>query len=89
MRGLLFILILVNSSRLFGQDFEILTSGDSVTIQASNIATNYSFDFGKSPLSFLTKFNPKVKTQTIENMHVENKVDTIYNLSIGADKFIY
>ena len=88
MRGQVIVLILISATRLLCQDVEIIASKDSLTIKSPNIATHLSFDFGKSPLNHLMKLNPKISIQTIENYHVENKVDTIFTLSIGKDKFV-
>jgi len=86
MRGLFIILFLTVTDRLFGQDIEIMTSGDTTTVRATNIANN-PFMFGDNPLSYLQKWNPILTIQTFNNRHVDNKVDTVFILTIGRDSF--
>jgi len=86
MRGLVFILFLTWTTRLFGQDIEITTTGDTTIVRATNIANN-PFMFGDNPLNYLQKWNPKKVSETFNNRHVDNKVDTVFTLTIGKDSF--
>lgn len=86
MRGFCIILLLTITARLFGQDFEVATKGDTVTVRAINI-TSDPFQFGDNPLSYLEKFNPGRTFEIFENNHVENKIDTTFTLTIGKDNF--
>jgi hypothetical protein len=86
MRGLFIILLLTCTTRLFGQEIEIITTGDSTIVRATNIASN-PFMFGDNPLISLLKLNPKMTIQTFNNRHVDNKVDTAFTLTIGNDSF--
>jgi len=86
MKGLGTILLLTITTRLLGQDFEVATTGDTLIIRAINI-TSDPFQFGDNPLSYLQKFNPKKTFETVDNIHVENKIDTIFSLTIGNDNF--
>ena len=85
MKGYCIILLLI-ATRLFSQDFEVVTKGDTMTVRAINI-TSDPFQFGDNPLSFLEKFNPRITFMTFENNHVENKIDTTFTLAIGKDNF--
>ena len=85
MKGYCIILLLI-TTRLFSQDFEVVTKGDTMTVRAINI-TSDPFQFGDNPLSFLEKFNPRITFMTFENNHVENKIDTTFTLAIGKDNF--
>ena len=53
MKGYCIILLLI-ATRLFSQDFEVVTKGDTMTVRAINI-TSDPFQFGDNPLSFLEK----------------------------------
>ena len=74
------------TTRLFSQDIEITTNGDTLTVRATNI-TNDPFQFGDDPLKYLEKLNPKKSIQTFNNRHVDNKVDTAFTLTLGNDNF--
>ncbi|HEY3386875.1 MAG TPA: hypothetical protein VGK46_10215 [Saprospiraceae bacterium] len=74
------------TTRLLSQDFEVLTTGDTLTIRALNI-TSDPFQFGDNPLRYLEKFNPESSFLAFENNHVENKIDTTFTLTIGKDNF--
>lgn len=82
----LFILFLLTVTRLQSQDFEIIASGDTLTIRESNVATD-PFGFGDNPLKHLQKGNPRKTFQTYPNRHVENKIDTVFTLTSGKDHF--
>jgi hypothetical protein len=86
MKGLFIIILLTASTRLLSQDFELTTSGDTVTIRALNI-TSDPFQFGSSPLRYLQKFNPDTSFETYKNTHDENNIDTVFTLTIGKDHF--
>jgi hypothetical protein len=86
MKTFCIILLLTITTRLFSQDFEVATKGDTLTIRAINI-TSDPFQFGDNPLRYLQKFNPRMTFVTFENNHVENKNDTTFTLIIGKDSF--
>lgn len=86
MWGLVIILLLTCTSRLFGQEIEIRTTGDSTIVKATDIASS-PFLFGGNPLSSLLKLNPNIAIQTFSNRHVDNKIDTAFTLTIGNDIF--
>ena len=86
MRGFCILILLTIATRLLSQDFELVTTGDTVTIRATNI-TNDPFRFGNNPLGYLQKFKPKSTYETYENNHVEGKIDTTFTLTIGKDNF--
>ncbi len=86
MKGFGIILLLTTTTRLLSQDFELKTTGDTLTLRATNI-TSDPFHFGDDPLSYLQRFNPKRTYETYENNHVENKIDTVFSLTVGKDNF--
>jgi hypothetical protein len=86
MRKFYIILLLTITTRLLSQDFKVATKGDTLTIRAINITTD-PFQFGDNPLSYLEKFDPRRTFETVENNHVENKIDTTFTLTIGKDNF--
>lgn len=86
MKNLFLLLLLAAASTLQGQDFEVITSGDTLTIRESNVATD-PFGFGNNPLIYLQKGNPEKTFKTYPNRHVENKIDTVFSLAYGKDRF--
>ena len=89
MKTLLQIILILGTVEVFGQAGEVLIKGDSLIIRDTNIATN-PFNFGKDPLTYLTtkvQPLPKKGMELYSNRHVDNKVDTAFNLEFGKDKF--
>lgn len=79
-------LLFLTSSQSLAQTFEIAHFTDSLIVQDADITLN-PFSFGDEPLIYLKKFNPTIKKELFENNHVDGKIDTIHNLTIGSDKF--
>ncbi len=60
---------------------------DTLTIVDSGLTTN-PFDLGKDPLKILTSIDiAKVDYQTYRNRHVDNQIDTSFQVIIKVDTF--
>jgi hypothetical protein len=86
MKKICIIILLALPARLLAQDFEVITSRDSVTIRAMNITVD-PFQFGENPLNYLQQFKPKQTYETYQNRHVDGKIDTAFTLTINDDTF--
>ncbi len=86
MKGFSIILFVIIATKLLGQDFQLAIQGDTLTIRVENI-TSDPFQFGTNPLSYLQKFNPAKTFRIYKNIHAENRIDTIFTLTVGKNTF--
>lgn len=86
MRALGLILLLTTTTRLYCQDAEIISKGDTAIIISFSITID-PFLFGDNSLEFLKMLDARVSKQTFQNRHVDNKIDTVFTFTIGKDKF--
>lgn len=86
MKKLLMTILLAVPTGLFGQDFQLAVSGDTLTIRETNITTD-PFGFGSNPMGYFKKLGAKRTFQTYKNIHVEDKIDTVFTFIYGQDSF--
>lgn len=79
--------LLLGPTAILAQEFHVSQAGDTLTISAYGL-TSDPFKFGASPIEHLMKLHPTtVRTKRVENVHVSNKVDTIFTLSFPSASF--
>lgn len=71
----------------FGQDYYIEVKSDTLIIKQTKITTYDPFQFGSNPKSTLEKLKFEKTFRTYENVHVENKIDTLFTFQRGGDLF--
>jgi hypothetical protein len=75
----------------FAQKTDVIVKGDSVIVRDESIASD-PFKFGRNPLTYLKSKKrklprPVIEISTIENTHVQNQVDTVYEIKFKRDSF--
>jgi hypothetical protein len=90
MKNILTFQLLFFSLAAFAQDNALTISGDTLMIRQTNI-TEDPFRFGDNPLKYLLKMRhdkpTAIKKSVVENSHVENKMDTSFDIRFGDDRF--
>lgn len=81
-----FVLLMLITTTAVAQDFKISTFQDSTVIKDVDLAID-PFQFGENPLAQLRKFKSTISKEPVKNIHVENKVDTVYRFKIRKDNF--
>jgi len=71
----------------FGQDYFVEVKSDTLIIKQAKITTYDSFQFGNNPKSALEKLKFEKTFRTYENVHVENKIDTLFTFKRDGDLF--
>ncbi|WKV11818.1 hypothetical protein [Marivirga harenae] len=81
------LLSLIITFNILGQDYQIETAEDSLIIRDWDI-NNFPFNLRSNPLDTLLKmYNPITESQTYQNRHVDDQIDTVFTLKIDASYF--
>jgi hypothetical protein len=86
MKYLLIAFVLITTTSV-AQNFTISTFQDSTIVKGANLAMD-PFQLGDNPLANLKKYKSKITKEPIKNLHIENKIDTLYRFTIKKDYFV-
>lgn len=87
MKAAILVLGFLISIQSFGQEGHFYFDGDTLVLTNSEFVID-PFQFGEGPLIFLKKQSPSsIDTALVENLHVNNQIDTLFTFNVGRDLF--